>query len=352
MTPKISTLTKEEKAYYSRQLVLADIGPRGQAKLKRARVLVAGVGGLGCQSLAQLASMGVGFLRLVDKDIVEASNLQRQHLFDFGVIGFPKAEAAALRLRRMNPYVEVESVPMAINPWTVGGLLEGIDLVIDGLDRLTPRLTLNRACVERGIPYVFGASITQMGNVTTVVPGESPCLDCWQGSMDESAIPTCATVGVTPYAINVVASIQVSEAVRVLLGRKPLLAGRLLYIDMAELDFQSVSLAKVSSCPTCGSSRVVEPPPFEPVSEVCGRDGRRVFTISPREATVLKTSTLGSRAKAAGLQVDLVTELGVTVSRDGLRASFFATGCAVVEGASSVEEAMTLYARVAKVPLK
>jgi len=343
-------LTPEEMAYYSRQLVLADIGPSGQARLKKAKVLVAGVGGLGCQSSAQLTSMGVGFLRLVDKDVVETSNLQRQHLYDFGVVGYPKAEAAALRLRRMNPYVEVEPLPMAINPWTAGGLLDGIDLVLDGLDRLTPRLALNRACVERGIPYIFGAAITHVGNTTTVVPGESPCLECWQGSIDESAIPTCATVGVTPSVISVVASIQVSEAVRILLGKKPLLSGKLFYVDMAELDFQSVSLAKVPSCHACGSGQT-EPPPFEPVSEVCGRDGRRVFTISPKEPARLQMATLSSRVKAAGLNVDLASGLGVTASRDGLRVSFFSTGCAVVEGAESRDEAVSLYARVVRIPL-
>ena len=129
-----SGLTQEEYQHYSRQIVLKEFGLKGQLKLKSSRILVAGLGGLGSQLSAQLASMGVGHLRLVDKDIVEASNLQRQHLYSVEVIGYPKVEAAAMRLGKMNPYIELEPIPMSINELTVNRLLDGVNLVVDGLD--------------------------------------------------------------------------------------------------------------------------------------------------------------------------------------------------------------------------
>jgi molybdopterin/thiamine biosynthesis adenylyltransferase len=264
-----SNLKPDELAYYSRQLVLAEIGSIGQRKLKRARVLVAGVGGLGCQLSIQLASMGVGYLRLVDRDVVEISNLQRQYLYSFDVLGYPKVEAAEARLRRVNPFIEIEAIPTSINNRTASRLTEGVDLVVDGLDRLTPRLALNRACVDRGIPYVYGAVITHVGNASTIIPGETPCLECWQGGIDEANLPTCATIGVTPSAIGVIASIQVSEAIRLILGRTPNLAGKLLFFDLEDLSIEKINIAKVENCKVCGlqgASYVVS----DPVEEICG----------------------------------------------------------------------------------
>ncbi|MDP2899924.1 MAG: HesA/MoeB/ThiF family protein, partial [Candidatus Bathyarchaeota archaeon] len=167
-------LSPDELAYYSRQLVLSEIGLKGQRRLKKARVLVAGVGGLGCQITVQLASMGVGYIRLADRDVVEMSNLQMQHLYGFDVIGYPKVEAAEMRLHKVNPFIDIEAVPASVNNRTASRLAEGVDLVVDGLDRLAPRRALNRACVGLGIPYVYGSVITHVGNVSTIIPGETP----------------------------------------------------------------------------------------------------------------------------------------------------------------------------------
>ncbi len=344
-------LNPEELAYYSRQLVLSEIGLKGQKRLKQASVLVAGVGGLGCQIAAQLASMGVGYLRLADRDVVEVSNLQRQHLYDFDVVGYPKVEAAEMRLHKINPYIEIDPLPMSFNDGTTDRLLEGVDLVVDGLDRLAPRLAVNRACVRRGTPYVYGAVIAHFGNVSTIIPGKTACLECWQGGVDEANIPTCATVGVTLSAISVVASIQVSEAVRLILGREPRLAGKLAFFDLEELGLETVKLGKVRGCGVCGEGRKAEATRFNAVEEICGRDGKRVFTITPEVDRVGMPT--GESLAGLGLSLTLRTRLGVAFTgAKGIKGSIFSTGVAVFEGLDSRAKAVALYEKLTGLDIK
>jgi adenylyltransferase/sulfurtransferase len=345
-------LTSEELNYYSRQLVLAEIGSTGQRKLKEARVLVAGVGGLGCQISVQLASMGIGHLRLADKDVVEVSNLQRQHLFGFDVVGYPKVEAAEKRLQNLNPFIEIEALPVSINNRTAAKLVENVDLVVDGLDRLTPRLAINRACVEHNVPYVYGAVITHVGNVSTIIPEETPCLECWQGGVDEKNVPTCATVGVMPPAISIIASIQVSEAVRIILEKKPNLASKLLFFDLEDLSLETIKLAKAGSCRTCGvGAKKLEE--INPVEELCGRNGKRVFTITPEELTDLDLQAIERRLVKMGLKKRLMTHLSLTFDGvEGLSGSIFKTGVAVFEGAKTRAEVVKIFEKLTNIEIE
>lgn len=318
----------------------------GQKKLRDARVLVAGVGGLGCQLSVQLASMGVGFLRLVDRDVVEMSNLQRQHLYGVDVVGYPKVEAAEMRLRKVNPFIDIEALPVSVNDRTAAKLVEGVDLVVDGLDRLTPRMALNRACVRLGVPYVYGAVITHVGNVSTIIPGETPCLECWQGGVDEANVPTCAIVGVMPPAISVIASIQVSEAARIILGEKPRLAGKLLFFDLDDLSMEKITLAKAESCGVCGAG-VSDPVESDPIEEVCGRSGKRVFTMTPKTLAELDLASMEGKLGKLGLKKRLATRLGLTFEdAKGLTGSVFRTGVAVFEGAESRVNTVKLYEKI------
>ena len=313
---------------------------------------MAGVGGLGCQLSVQFASMGVGFLRLADRDVVEMSNLQRQHLYGVDVVGYPKVEAAEMRLRRVNPFIDIEALPVSVNDRTAAKLVEGVDLVVDGLDRLTPRLALNRACVERGIPYVYGAVITHVGNVSTIIPGETPCLECWQGGVDEANVPTCATVGVMPPAISVIASIQVSEAIRIILGEKPRLAGKLLFFDLDDLSMEKINLAKADSCRVCGTGGT-GPRVSDPVEEICGRNGKRVFTITPKALADLDLRAMEHQLGKLSLKKRLSTRLGLTFDDgDGLNGSVFKTGVAVFEGAESRVNALDLYEKLTGIKIE
>ena len=345
-------LTSEELTYYSRQLVLTEIGSTGQKKLRDARVLIAGVGGLGCQLSVQLASMGVGFIRLADQDVVEMSNLQRQHLYGVDVVGYPKVEAAEMRLRRINPFIEIEALPVSVNDRTAAKLVEGVDLVVDGLDRLTPRMALNRACIEHGIPYVYGAVITHVGNVSTIIPSETPCLECWQGGVDEANVPTCATVGVMPPAISIIASIQVSEAIRIILEKKPNLASKLLFFDLEDLSLETIKLAKADSCRTCGVG-AKELEKIDPVEEVCGRNGKRVFTITPKVLTDLDLQVVARRLGEMSLKKRLSTLLGLTFDGvEGFSGSIFKTGVAVIEGAKSRVDAVKIFEKLTGIEIE
>ena len=290
--------------------------------------------------------MGVGHLRLVDKDIVEASNLQRQHLYSVEVVGYPKVEAAAMRLGRMNPYIELEPIPTSINELTADRLLEDVNIVVDGMDRMSPRYALNRACIRKGIPYVYGAAITHVGSVTTIIPGKTACLECFQGGIDDENVPTCATVGVTPSIISIVASIQVNEVVKLLLGLEPVLAGRLLYCDLTDLSFEKVKLSRAEFCKVCGDNSNQIIPSMDEIEEICGREGRRVFTITPRKPVTIYIDEVTRLAEAQGYKLLVRGKLGVTFTLRSIRGSVFTTGVGVIEGAGSREEALDIYRSV------
>lgn len=164
-------LTDDELDIYSRQIVLGDIGYDGQLQLKNAKVCLVGVGGLGTSTAFKLTGMGVGKLRIVDRDIVSRSDLHRQYLYDAKSIGRPKVEVAAEKLNHLNPDIIVEAVPESLNLLNVVDIVRDIDVVVDGLDRPQPRYLINQACNKRRIPYIFGAAIETYGQVTTLLPG-------------------------------------------------------------------------------------------------------------------------------------------------------------------------------------
>ncbi len=347
MSPHVHRdLSDEELEFYSRQIVLPPIGYDGQQKLQSARVLVAGVGGLGSVAATQLAAMGVGHLRLVDYDVVEASNLQRQHLYDVSKIGCPKVEVAAGRLGKLNPYVSVEPLPIAIGAHNAEELVADMDLVVDGLDRMAPRHALNRACVKLGVPYVFGGAVSTHGNVSTILPGETACLECFQGSVEDDDAPSCAVLGVHPSILGLIASVEVYEATHVLLNRRPKLAGKLFYCDLESFDFVTVELSRVDQCPVCGS----RPRPSAEVSkhrlvtELCARQGRRTFAILPPEDLALDVEQIYELVTNRGHEVRAKGQLGITFTwgSEGL-ASLLVSGILIVEGARDEQKAGDMY---------
>ena len=341
----IQGFSDEELEYYSRQIVLEEIGLAGQKKLKGARVCVVGVGGLGSPVTIQLASIGVGYIRIVDRDVVELSNLQRQHIYGIDKVGYPKVEAATERLKLLNPFIEVEPVPMSLNPGNAEGLITGVDLVVDCLDSMSARYSLNRACVKLGVPYVHGAVITHIGNASTIIPGETACLECFQGNVDDDALPTCAVAGVHPSVISIIASIQVSEAVRLLLGKPPNLADKLLFCDLEDLSFEEIALSRAEACPVCGSEPHSEPAAIrqDPVQEICGREGRRVFVFAPDEDQDINLTGLNSRLRDLGYTPSVEATLGTTFSKGPVKGSVLKSGVAILEGVDGVDEAKLLH---------
>ena len=223
--PKIPAKTKDlsekEVERYSRQIALREIGLQGQVQIKRAKACVVGLGGLGNSIAMKLASMGVGLLRLIDRDVVSLSDLHRQPLYDVRSIGSAKAEAAAKKLRNLNPEVELEPKPQPLTRANADELLGGVDVVMDGLDSIETRYLVNRSCIRSGTPYVFGGAIESLGIASTIIPHRSPCLECFVPDLRDESLDKCAVVGVHPAVVGLVSDIQVEEAIRIITGEEP-----------------------------------------------------------------------------------------------------------------------------------
>ena len=245
-------LTNQEKAYYARQIVMKGFGEEAQSRLINSKVLIVGLGGLGSPIATQLTAMGVGYLRIVDHDKVDLTNLHRQHLYDSESVGDLKTRVAAERLRKLNPYVEIEPINAQITYENASKIVQGMDLVMDALDAMAPRYVINKACVNQNIPFIHGGVITGIGTATTIIPKETPCLECFKGGIDDRILPSNASLGVHPSIINIIASIQTSEAIKLLSGKKPSLANRLLFFELEDLSMEFIDIIRLEDCPICG----------------------------------------------------------------------------------------------------
>ena len=340
--------TEQELDYYSRQIVLREFGLEGQRKLKKAKVCVVGAGGLGSPVLTQLASMGVGTLRVIDRDVVEASNLQRQHLYGMHQLGQPKVEAAQDRLRQINPFIEVEPIPLSVTYSNAERLIEGSDIVVDGLDSMAARYAVNRACQRTGKPFIHGAVIMQVGTASTIIPGETACLECFQAGIDDAELPSCAVQGVHPSVISLIASVQVSETIRLLLGEPPVIANKLLFADLKELSIEKVQLARAENCLVCsGNLGPVKAAPDEThVEEICGREGRRVWIFSPEYEIDIDLGEINTILDELGYTITAEGRLGTSFKHENVKGSILSSGVTVIEGVRDREAAENLRDRL------
>lgn len=240
-------LKESERIRYSRQMMMRGWGEESQRRLKEAKVAVVGVGGLGCPASLYLAAAGVGFLRLIDSDVVDLSNLNRQVLHWGTDLGRPKVESAAMKLAQLNPEIEVDPVNEPLSEENSSQLLRGMDVVVDGLDSLQARHVVNRACVELDIPYVYGAVYGMEGYLSTIIPGDGPCLRCIYQS--EGPIPeTFPVLGTAP---GVIGSLEAAEALKLLTGIGRPASGRLIVFDGETMRFEEVSTRRDEHCPVC-----------------------------------------------------------------------------------------------------
>ena len=191
-------LTDPELEIYARQIVLENIGYDGQLKLRNAKACIIGLGGLGSLVALKLVGMGIGYLRIVDRDIVSRSDLHRQYLYDADSVSQPKVEVALRKLSRLNPDVTIDPFPETLHSTNVNEIVKGVDVVVDGLDSPEPRYLINRTCNKLEIPYVFGAAIQVLGNVSTIVPDKTVCLECFMPGIKDGDLPKCGVVGVHP----------------------------------------------------------------------------------------------------------------------------------------------------------
>lgn len=238
------------KAFYNRQALLKELGLVGQEKLAKARVAVIGVGGLGSVSSLSLALAGVGYIRVIDHDMIETHNLHRQILYTPDDLHQPKAEVAAKKLQRHNPLIKVEAVTKKVTEGSIEALLSGVDCVLDGLDNRLTRYIVNRACVELNVPYIFGAAIGLEGNLSVFDPPETGCLECLMPKNSGTDQPS-SKFGVIGATAGIIGSLQAMETIKLLTGIGKTMKGNLLICDFRDMDFTSVPILKNSNCPVC-----------------------------------------------------------------------------------------------------
>lgn len=343
-----SDLSSKELDRYSRQIMLEEIGYQGQLKLRAAKICVVGVGGLGNPITTRLAAMGIGKLRIIDRDVIELSNLHRQTMFDESDIGQIKVEVAAKKLKKMNPDVEIESLPISINDYTAIDAVEGCDVVIDALDSVNARYALNKACIEKNIPFVTGAAVGVSGQAFTILPHKSACYSCMFPALDEDSMPTCSIEGVHPSILSIIGGIEVAEAVKIILGKTPSLSDKILHVDLENLDFVMTKTFRADECYVCGSGKIDSIPKEEfIIEELCGRNrGKRTFSITPTQKFEIDVGKIANMAKGLQFYVENQGELGVSMRTNDLSVSFMKRGSAVIVGPKDEEDAVSLYKKL------
>jgi molybdopterin/thiamine biosynthesis adenylyltransferase/molybdopterin converting factor small subunit len=346
-----SELKNEDLQRYSRQIMLEEIGFVGLEKLRKAKVCVVGVGGIGNPVVTQLAAMGVGKLKIVDRDIIEVSNLHRQHLYTENDLGKVKVEAAKERLEKINSSVEIEALPNSVTKYTAESIISGYDIVVDALDSIDARYALNDACIKLNIPLIYAGALGMLGSVCTIIPNKTACLRCIFPALAEDDMPTCSTEGVHPSILYLVGGIQVSEVVKIILGEKPTLENKLMYVDLNDLSLEKISVFKQEECPSCGTKRI-DRDQLETkqliIEELCGRDrGKRTYTVTPSHiSSSLNLIGIEKNAERLGYTIKTKGELGLTImssNSDNLSISIMSSGAATIVGAKSEDEALSIY---------
>jgi molybdopterin/thiamine biosynthesis adenylyltransferase/rhodanese-related sulfurtransferase len=277
------TLSDADRARYSRHLALKEIGVAGQEKLKSARVLVIGAGGLGSPAALYLAASGVGTIGVVDCDRVDISNLQRQVLYDTDSVGRSKTDAAKERLLGLNPQIELIPHDVELRANNVREIFSGYDIVLDGTDRFATRYLTNDACVILRRPLVSAAIHRFEGQAMTYVPGRGPCYRClFPEPPPDGVVPNCAEAGVLGVLPGVMGTIQATEAIKLIVGAGDLLLGRLLTYDALAMRFEEFRFKRRPDCAVCGERPTITEP--QDLPELCNAETlARVQRLSPAE---------------------------------------------------------------------
>ena len=276
-------LSKEEITRYSRHLIMPEVGMDGQLKLKQAKVLCIGTGGLGAPLGLYLAAAGVGRIGLVDFDKVDLTNLQRQILFDTNDIGRPKIEAATNRLRNLNPDIQIDNFETRLTSENALDILKDYDIVVDGTDNFPTRYLVNDACVILGKPNVYGSIFRFEGQITIFGYPGGPCYRClYPEPPPPGLVPSCAEGGVLGVLPGIVGAIQAAETLKLIIGKGEPLVGRLLLFDALAMRFRELKLRKNPECPVCGEHPTITK--LIDYEEFCGIRGEE--SASPAQTSV------------------------------------------------------------------
>jgi len=335
----MSGINFDAAEYYSRQVVLKELGEQGQNRLCRARAVVVGVGGIGSVSALYLALAGVGELVLVDQDTVELHNLHRQILFTVQDLRLPKAEVAAKRLMEVNPDIKALPIPDNLREENVEQTLGNADVVVDGLDNMRTRYVLNSACSQLGIPYVFGGAIAMEGNVSVFHPPETPCLECVLPAIDDRNLPGCDTRGVLGATAGIVGSIQAMETIKLLAGIEGTLKGKLLVCDFRRMEFDKIEIFRREDCNVCLGKARPKPESTQRLAWLCGRE---TINVNPIESVSLDVDKIAGELQS---RFDVLARSAVVVvfRYRSFEVSLFKNGRMLIKGAATEEEALQIY---------
>ncbi len=333
---------------YSRQILFSPIGEAGQRRLLKSHVVVIGCGALGGVQIETLARAGVGRLRLVDRDFVEESNLQRQIMFDHEDADrrLPKAIACQRRVARINPDIAVEALVTDVTSRNIETIIADADLVLDGTDNFETRFLINDASVKWSKPWIYGAVVGSYGLTMTIRPPETPCFRCLLETMPPpGSSPTCDTVGVLLPAVMMVASIQVSEALKILTGNLDALHGGLVQVDVWPLSLHRVTLQKVSRQPECVTCQrrvfeFLDARTKQMALTLCGRDAVHISRLGE---TSVNFAELAERLRPLGEVT--VKEFLLIFRIDGYELNLFPDGHCIIKGTTDPAKARSLYAR-------
>ncbi len=327
--------------YYSRQIVLKELGRKGQRKLAGSKVAVVGLGGLGTVSSLYLALAGVGNMRLIDQDTVELDNLHRQILYTPDDLLYPKVEVSAKMLEKANPFVKVEAVSENLNAGNVEKLLSGMDCVVDGLDNMRTRYLINRACVKLEIPYVFGAAVGIEGDLSVFASPETPCLECVFPNVDDGSLLSCDVRGVIGATPGIIGTMQAMETVKVLTGMGSPLKGKLLICDFSDMYFTTVDVFRRSSCRACQGSRGF-PKASEKLVWLCGSNTANVNPEKPLKLVINEVyESIKQRFK-----VRVKSQLAIIFEYKSFEISLFSGGRMLIKNVKDEKSALKVYQEV------
>src|ERR1051325_7075851 len=331
---------------YSRQILFNGIGSEGQRRLQQSRALIVGCGALGSAQAESLARAGVGKLRIVDRDFVESSNLQRQTMFTESDASerLPKAVAAAAHIAEINSDIEVEPEIVDVNYSNIERLIQNCDVVLDGTDNFSTRYLMNDACVKHKINWIYGAAVGSYGVTRTIQPHLTPCLRCvFETAPPAAGAPTCDTAGVIMPIISVVAAVQVAEAMKLLTGQRDSLHRALMQFDVWRNEWRKINPGEPSAnCPACALGRyeTLEAQSADLAAVLCGRNA---VQISPAHGTQLDFAKLAERLRATG---DVKFNDYLLRFRTGeFELTVFQDARSIIRGTDEIRIARSLYAK-------
>ena len=333
---------------YSRQTIFPFIGKEGQKKIRSKHVLMIGAGALGSGNAEMLTRAGIGKLTIVDRDYVEASNLQRQQLYTEKDVEekLPKAAAAAKRLREINSDVEIHSVVTDVTPEKFEELIEGVDLIIDATDNFETRMMMNDISQKYEIPWIYGACVASYGMSLTIIPGKTPCLNCLLKKIPIQGL-TCDTGGIIAPAVQMVISHQVAEALKILVEDWDAVRTSVVSFDLWRNQYTNMKISKAKDphCLSCGDERTypyLDSDNMMKTAVLCGRD---TVQIRPPKQEEIDLGALSSQLKSLGYHVNGNPYL-LSVEMASQRLVIFNDGRALIHGTKDIAQAKTLYHRL------